>query len=57
MVKVVESHQHNHPLYQPTVVKESVVDEERKIAVFILFEQIDTDRCTEHGDGWLGDQF
>ena len=57
MVKVVESHRHNHPLYKPTVVKESVIDEDRKIAVFILFEQIDTDRCTEHGDGWLGDQF
>lgn len=57
MVKVAESHRHNHPLYKPTVVKESVIDEERKIAVFILFEQIDTDRLTEHGDGWLGDQF
>lgn len=57
MVKVVENHRHNHPLYQQTVVKESVIDEGRKIAVFILFEQIDTDRCTEHGDGWLGDQF
>ena len=57
MVAVVENHRHNHPLYKPTVVKESVIDEDRKIAVFILFEQIDTDRCTEHGEGWLGDQF
>jgi len=57
MLKVVESHQHNHSLYKPTVVNESVIDEGRKIAVFILFEQIDTDRCTEHGEGWLGDQF
>jgi len=57
MVKVVESHQHHHPLYKPTVVKESVIDEERGIAAFILFEQIDTDRLSEHGEGWLGDQF
>lgn len=57
MVKVVENHRHDHPLYKPTVVKESVIDEERKIAVFILFEQIDTDRLSEDGDGWLGDQF
>jgi hypothetical protein len=57
MVEVIESHQHNHPLYKPTVVKESVIDEKRSIAAFILFEQIDTDRCTEDGEGWLGDQF
>lgn len=57
MVKVVENHRHDHPLYKPTVVKESVIDEERKIAVFILFEQIDTDRLSEDGDEWLGDQF
>jgi len=57
MVKVVESYRHNHPLYKPTVVKESVIDEDRKVAVFILFEQIDTDRLSEHGEGWLGDQF
>jgi len=57
MVKVVESHHHNHPLYKPTVVKESVIDEDRKIAVFILFEQIDTDRCSTDGKGWRGDQF
>lgn len=57
MVKVVENHQHNHPLYKPTAVKESVIEENSKIAAFILFEQIDTDRLSEHGDGWLGDQF
>lgn len=57
MVKVVESHQHNHPLYKPTVVKESVIDEERKVAAFILFEQIDSDRGSGNGEGWLGDQF
>lgn len=57
MVKVVESHQYNHPLYKPTMVKESIIDEERRITVFILFEQIDTDRSSEDSDGWLGDQF
>lgn len=56
MVKVVENHQHDHPLYKPTVVTESVIDEDRKIAVFILFEQIDTDRLSGDSDGWLGDQ-
>jgi hypothetical protein len=57
MVKVVENHQHNHPLYEPTHVVESVIDAARKIAVFILFEQIDTDRLAEYGEGWLGGQF
>lgn len=59
MVKVVESHQHRHPLslYTATMVREFVIDEDRKIAAFILFEQIDTDRLTEYDEGWLGDQF
>jgi len=57
IAEVVKNHQHNHPLYKPTCVKESVIDENLKIAVFILFEQIDTDRNTEVGEGWLGDQF
>jgi len=57
MVKIVESHQHNHPLYKPTVVREWVIDEKRGVAAFILFEQIDTDRLSEHSEGWLGDQF
>ena len=57
MVKVVESHWHSHPLYKPTSIKESVIDEERGIAAFVLFEQIDTDRLSKHGEGWLGDQF
>jgi len=57
MKEVVKNHLHDHSLYQPTAVKELVIDEEREIAVFILFEQIDTDRCSESGDGWLGDQF
>jgi len=57
MVKVVEDHAHHHPLYQSTVVTESVIDEDRKIAVFILKEQIDTDRLSEYDEGWLGDQF
>jgi hypothetical protein len=57
MVEIVESHRYHHPLYIPTRVKEFVISEERGIAVFILFEQIDTDRLSEHGEGWLGDQF
>lgn len=57
MAKVVENHQHKHPLYQSTAIKEFVINEEHKIAVFVLFEQIDTDRNTEVGEGWLGDQF
>lgn len=57
MVEIVKSRKYNHPLYKPTTIKGSVIDEKRKIAAFILFEQIDTDRCTERGEGWLGDQF
>ena len=57
MEKTAVSCQHNHPLYKPTTVKEFVIDEERKIAVFILFEQIDTDRVSKDGEGWFGDQF
>jgi len=53
MVKVVENHQHNHPLYEPTHVVESVIDAARKIAVFILFEQIDTDRLTPQAEDLL----
>jgi len=57
MLEVVQSHIHQHPLYQPTHVTLSVVDENRNVAIFILFEQIDTDRCTKDGEGYLGDQF
>ena len=57
MQECVEQHTHNHPLYQPTSVHKSIIDEERKIAVWVLFEQIDTDRCTPEGEGWLGDQY
>ncbi|RLC36266.1 MAG: hypothetical protein DRP02_12650 [Candidatus Gerdarchaeota archaeon] len=57
MEKVVESHQHDHPLFKPTRITESVIDTKREIAAWILFEQIDTDRLSEHGEGWLGDQF
>jgi len=57
MEDTVKSHQHNHPLYKPTRIIESVVDAKRKIASWILFEQIDTDRGAGHGEGWLGDQF
>ncbi|MCL4404153.1 hypothetical protein M1432_02320 [Patescibacteria group bacterium] len=57
MNEVVQQSQHDHPLYLPTVIKESVIDSKLKVAAFILFEQIDTDRMTESGEGWLGDQF
>jgi len=57
MLKVLEQHQHYHPLYKPTTVTECVIDEGRKIAAFILKEQIDTDRGSEDSEGWLGDQF
>lgn len=57
MEEVVANHQHNHPLYQPTQIKEYKIDYQRKLAAWILFEQIDTDRCTPEGEGWLGDQF
>ena len=57
MEQNVQSHQHTHPLYRPTRVTESIIDERREIAVWILFEQIDTDRSSEHSEGWLGDQF
>jgi hypothetical protein len=57
MEDVIKSHQHIHPLYKPTQITESIVDSEKGIAAWILFEQIDTDRNTEYGEGWLGDQF
>lgn len=57
MEKVVANHQYNHPLYQPTQIKEYKIDYQLKLAAWILFEQIDTDRCTPEGEGWLGDQF
>jgi len=57
MEDVIKSHQHFHPLYKPTQVTESIIDSKKRIATWILFEQIDTDRNTEDGEGWLGDQF
>lgn len=57
MERVVQQRQHNHPLYKPTRITESVNDAERLIAAWILFEQIDTDRLSSDGEGWLGDQF
>jgi len=57
MVALVEQHRHEHPLYKQTSITESVIDEERRLAVCVLFEQIDTDRCTAEGEGYLGDQF
>lgn len=57
MIKCVEQHATNHTLYRPTCIHKSIIDEKRGIAVWVLFEQIDTDRCTPEGSGWLGDQY
>jgi len=57
MDEIVKSHQHDHPLYQETRIVKEIIDKNRKKAAFVLFEQIDTDRCTPEGEGWLGDQF
>jgi hypothetical protein len=57
MEKVVETHQHDHPLYRETSVVNKIIDAENKRAAFVLFEQIDTDKCTPEGEGWLGDQY
>ena len=57
MDKVVKDNQWNHPLYKPARITQSVVDNERQLAAFILFEQIDTDRLSEEGEGYLGDQY
>lgn len=46
---LVDEHQHPHPLYKTTKIKEYEIDEETARAAFILFEQIDTDRCTPEG--------
>lgn len=55
--EIVKQHQHNHPLYKPTRITEKIIDTKSKTATWILFEQIDTDRNTAEGEGWLGDQF
>ena len=57
MEETIKNNQHIHPLYKPTSIKEHIIDAENKRAAFVLFEQIDTDRCTGDGSGWLGDQF
>lgn len=58
MDKCVQTHLHNHPLFtRQTHVCDSMIDSDRKVAAWILFEQIDTDRCTREGSGWLGDQY
>ncbi len=57
MEKCVNNHQHNHPLFKPTKITEKIIDSDKKVAVWILFEQIDTDRNTSDGEWWLGDQF
>lgn len=54
----VEKHKHNHPLFRlETHARDAVYDHANELAAFILAEQIDTDRCTEYGSGWLGDQY
>lgn len=45
------------PVYQSPRIVEYVIDAKRMIATWILFEQIDSDRGSEDGNGWLGDQF
>lgn len=45
------------PVYQSPRIVEYVIDAKRMIAAWILFEQIDSDRGSEDGNGWLGDQF
>jgi len=57
MNEIVKTHNHDHPLYQPTRIEKNIIDNNNKIAAFVLFEQIDTDRLTPEGEGWLGDQF
>jgi hypothetical protein len=57
MDECVKDHQHNHPLYQETRINGQIIDKGKGIAAWVLFEQIDTDRCTPEGDGWLGDQY
>ncbi|RMF55768.1 hypothetical protein D6745_01190 [Candidatus Woesearchaeota archaeon] len=57
MDNVVRTHQHDHPLYQETRIHHQIIDSENERAAFVLFEQIDTDRCTPEGEGWLGDQY
>lgn len=57
MEECVKDHKRNHPLYQDPHIAGSKIDKEKKVAAWVLFEQIDTDRCTAEGEGWLGDQF
>lgn len=58
MKRISDAYQHNHPLFtRQTQINEHIIAHELKIAAFVLFEQIDTDRCTLEGSGWLGDQY
>ena len=58
MEKCVQTHLHHHPLFtRQTHICDSKIDSDRQVAAWILFEQIDTDRCTPEGSGWLGDQY
>jgi len=58
MERIVKTHTRANPLYQPTRITEQTIDPKCRIAAFILFEQIDSDRNLElDTEGWLGDQF
>jgi hypothetical protein len=57
MLKVVENNQHTHPMYAQTAITEFIIDKDSKRGIFILFEQIDTDRSHPDSEGYLGDQF
>ncbi|MEM3405809.1 MAG: hypothetical protein QW117_02440 [Candidatus Pacearchaeota archaeon] len=57
MDDVVKTHQHNHPLYRETRITNYIVDKEKERAAFVLFEQIDTDRCSQEGAGYFGNQY
>lgn len=57
IMAIVKSHEHPHPLFEPTEVSDFKIDEEGKRAVFVLFEQTDTDRLSEDSLGFLGDEY
>jgi hypothetical protein len=57
MEECVKDHKHNHPLYRDTCIHSQLIDNTKGIGAWVLFEQIDTDRCTAEGEGWLGDQY
>ncbi len=57
-IELVEArHQRDHPLLGRSNVSHKLIDKDKSVAAFVLYEHIDTDRCTPHGSGWLGDQY